>query len=195
MPEVPAELADVYGQSLTWEECGNGFDCTDVTVPLDWEQPDGESITLAVKRRAAGDEPVGSLLINPGGPGGSGVQLVESVPLMFSADLLDGYDVVGFDPRGVGASTPVECVSDAELDEMRSEDFDTSTEGGVAAFTESADELAAACEENSGELLAHVDTVSAARDLDVLRHVLEEPRLDYLGYSYGTHLGAVYAEL
>src|SRR5699024_8239031 len=71
MPEVPAELADVYGQSLTWEECGNGFDCTDVTVPLDWEEPDGESITLAVKRRAAGDEPVGSLLINPGGPGGS----------------------------------------------------------------------------------------------------------------------------
>ncbi len=196
MPEVPAELADIYGQTLSWEECGSGFDCTDVTVPLDWEEPDGESITLAVKRRAAGDEEaVGSLLINPGGPGGSGVQLVEAAPLMFSADLVDGYDVVGFDPRGVGASTPVECVSDAELDEIRAEDFDTSTEEGVAAFAAAADELAAACEENSGELLAHVDTVSAARDLDVLRHVLEEPRLDYLGYSYGTHLGAVYAEL
>jgi pimeloyl-ACP methyl ester carboxylesterase len=195
MPEVPAGLSAVYEQSLTWEECGNGFDCTDVTVPLDWEEPDGESITLAVKRRAAGDEPVGSLLINPGGPGGSGVQLVESVPLMFSAELLDGYDIVGFDPRGVGASTPVECVSDAELDEIRAEDFDTSTEEGLAAFAASADELAAACEKNSGELLAHVDTVSAARDLDVLRHLLGEPRLDYLGYSYGTHLGAVYAEL
>src|SRR5690606_16088304 len=99
-------------------------------------------------------------------------------PLMFSADLLDGYDVVGFDPRGVGASTPVDCVSDAELDELRSEDLDTSTEEGFTELAAAAEELATACEENSGDLLAHVDTVSAARDLDVLRHVLEEPRLD-----------------
>ncbi|WP_413451487.1 alpha/beta hydrolase [Georgenia phoenicis] len=195
LPEVPAELATFYEQSPEWEECGNDFDCTDVTVPLDWDAPDGETITLAVKRRAAGDEPVGSLLVNPGGPGGSGIQLAEAASMMFSGELLDGYDVVGFDPRGVGASTPVECVSDAELDEIRSEDYDTSTEEGVAAFTQAAAELAAACEANSGELLAHVDTESAARDLDVLRHVLGEAQLDYLGFSYGTHLGAVYAEL
>lgn len=195
MPEVPAELATFYEQTLTWEGCGNGFDCTDVTVPMDYAQPDGETVTLAVKRRAAGDdEPVGSLLINPGGPGGSGVQLVESVQLMFSSDLLDGYDVVGFDPRGVNESSAVDCVDDAELDRIRAEDF-APTEEGLALFAAAAEELAAACAQNTGELLGHVDTDSAARDLDVLRHVLGEPRLDYLGYSYGTSLGATYAEL
>lgn len=193
MPEVPAELTAFYEQSPSWEECGNGFDCADIEVPLSYDEPDGEAITIAVKRRAAGDEAVGSLLVNPGGPGGSGVQLVEAVQLMFSPDLLDGYDVVGFDPRGVGASTPVDCVSDEELDRMRSEDFDTDDDG-LDEFVAAAEELAAACAENTGDLLTHVDTASAARDLDVLRHVLGEPRLDLLGYSYGTYLGAVYAE-
>ena len=196
LPEYPAELAAFYEQSPEWEECGAAFDCADVTVPMDYAEPDGETVTLAVKRRAAGDdEPVGSLLVNPGGPGSSGIQLAEAAQLMFSSELLDGYDVVGFDPRGVGQSTPLDCVSDAELDVIRAEPADTSTEEGLAELRESAQELAAACAENTGDLLAHVDTVSAARDLDVLRHVLGEPQLDYLGYSYGTHLGAVYAEL
>ncbi|WP_324650396.1 alpha/beta hydrolase [Georgenia sp. H159] len=195
MPEVPAELATFYEQSLRWEECGDGFDCTEVTVPLDYAEPDGETITIAVKRRAAGvEEPVGSLLVNPGGPGGSGVQLVESASLLFSSELLDGFDVIGFDPRGVNDSSAVDCVDDAELDRIRAEDYDETAEG-LAEFASAAEELAAACAENTGDLLAHVDTVSAARDVDVVRHLLEEPRLDYLGYSYGTHLGAVYAEL
>src|SRR5699024_5665162 len=107
---------------------------------------------------------------------------------------VEGYDIIGFDPRGVNASTAVDCVDDAELDRIRSEDFGQSEEG-LELLAESAQELATSCAERSGELLPHVDTVSAARDLDVLRHVLDEPRLDYLGYSYGTRLGAVYAEL
>jgi len=195
LPAVPAELRAYYEQELTWEECGSRFECTDVTVPMDYAEPDGETITLAVKRRAAGDdEPVGSLFVNPGGPGGSGIQLAEAAQVMFSADLLDGYDIVGFDPRGVGQSSAVDCVSDAELDRIRAADYDA-TEEGLAALTRDAEELAAACAENTGELLAHVDTVSAARDLDILRHVVGSPRLDYLGYSYGTFLGATYAEL
>src|SRR5690606_8079115 len=162
---------------------------------MDYAEPDGETITIAVKRRAAGDdEPVGSLFVNPGGPGGSGIQLAEAAQLMFSADLLDGYDIVGFDPRGVGQSSAVDCVSDAELDRIRAEDYET-TERGLAALSATAEELAAACAENTGDLLAHVDTVSAARDLDVLRHVVGSSRLDFLGYSYGTYLGATYAEL
>ena len=195
MPQVPADLATYYEQELAWEDCGAQMDCAEVTVPLDYAQPDGESIVIAVKRRAAGGgAAVGSLFFNPGGPGGSGVDLVEDVTMLFSPDLLDGYDVVGFDPRGVGASTAVDCVSDAELDELRAEDYETTTEG-LAAFTEDAEQLAAACAEHTGELLGHVDTDSAARDLDILRHVLGEPQLDYLGYSYGTFLGATYAEL
>ena len=195
LPAVPAELSAYYEQELTWEECGSRFECTDVTVPMDYAEPDGETITIAVKRRAAGDdEPVGSLFVNPGGPGGSGIQLAEAAQLMFSADLLDGYDIVGFDPRGVGQSSAVDCVSDAELDRIRAEDYET-TERGLAALSATAEELAAACAENTGDLLAHVDTVSAARDLDVLRHVVGSSRLDFLGYSYGTYLGATYAEL
>ncbi|QDB78120.1 alpha/beta hydrolase [Georgenia sp. 311] len=195
MPAVPDGLAAFYDQDVTWEECGNGYDCTDVTVPLDYAEPDGETITLALKRRAAGSaDPVGSLLVNPGGPGGSGIQLVEAADLLFSSELLDGFDIVGFDPRGVNESTPVDCVDDAELDEIRSADYD-STEEGLTGLASAAEELAAACAQNSGELLGHVDTESAARDLDVLRAVLDEPRLDYLGYSYGTYLGAIYADL
>ncbi len=195
LPEVPAELAGYYEQELAWEDCGAGMDCTDVTVPMDYDNPEGEDITIAVKRRgASGGEPVGSLFLNPGGPGGSGVDLVEQVQVLFSPDLLDGYDVVGFDPRGVGSSTAVECVSDAELDRLRAEDFET-TGDGLTAFADSAERLADACAEHTGELLGHVDTDSAARDLDILRHVLGEAQLDYLGYSYGTLLGATYAEL
>ncbi|HLS74381.1 MAG TPA: alpha/beta hydrolase, partial [Actinomycetaceae bacterium] len=158
LPEVPAELATYYEQELAWEDCGAGMDCTDVTVPMDYDNPEGASITIAVKRRAAsGGEPMGSLFLNPGGPGGSGVDLVADISLLLSPDLLDGYDVVGFDPRGVGSSTAVECVSDAELDQLRAEDFET-TGDGLTAFADSAERLAAACAEHTGELLGHVDT-------------------------------------
>ena len=194
LPDPPAELAAFYDQEVTWESCGGQFDCARVEVPMNYEDPDGERIELALKR-LPGAEAQGSLLINPGGPGGSGVDLMESVPLMFSARLRQAYDVVGFDPRGVGSSTPaVDCVSDAELDEIRSTHFDTDEEG-LAQLRRHAAEMAAACQENTGELLGYVDTVSAARDMDVLRHVLGDPQLNYLGYSYGTLLGATYAEL
>ena len=194
LPEAPEGLSAFYEQDVVWEECGQG-ECADVNVPLSYDEPDGETIEIAVKRRAADGEAIGSLLINPGGPGGSGVDLVEGVDMMFSTDLLEGYDVVGFDPRGVGQSSAVDCVSDAELDEIRATDYDLDSPDQVEEFVTAAEELAEACAANTGPLLGHVDTVSAAQDIDVLRHVLGEAQLDYLGYSYGTLLGATYAEL
>src|SRR5690625_4809200 len=134
---------------------------------MDYAEPDGETITLAVKRRAAGDdEPVGSLFVNPGGPGGSGIQLAEAAQVMFSADLLDGYDIVGFDPRGVGQSSAVDCVSDAELDRIRAADYDA-TEEGLAALPRDAEDPAPPWAGTTAELPAHVNTVSAARDLNI----------------------------
>src|SRR5690606_29002793 len=99
------------------------------------------------------------------------------------------------DPRGVGESDAIDCVSDPELDELRSTEYDLETDDGLAEYVAASEALAASCAENTGELLAHVDTVSAARDLGVLRHVLGDAQLTYVGYSYGTLLGATYADL
>lgn len=193
MPEPPTGLDEHYEQDLDWEECGSEFECARVEVPMDYDVPQEETIEIAVKRLLA-DDPQGSLLINPGGPGGSGIDLVEAASIMFTSTLRSEFDIVGFDPRGVGQSSAVECVSDAEMDRMRSTEF-ASDDEGLAELRAEAAALAEQCEERTGELLGHVDTVSAARDMDVLRHVLGEPQLDYLGFSYGTLLGATYAEL
>lgn len=193
---VAKDLLPYYKQRVDWQACGE-LECALVQVPLDYDHPGGEQITLALKRSLAGDPArrVGSLLINPGGPGGSGITLVESTPQFFSRDLLDGFDVVGFDPRGVGESTAVECLAPAELDELRAAVYDTRNQTGRDSLRADARRIVEACQAKSGDLLPHVDTVSAARDMDILRAVLGDAELYYLGYSYGTQLGATYADL
>lgn len=209
---VPAGLESFYSQKLTWSPCGKGdsvtpakdgaYECTTASVPLDYDHPDGTTITLALKRTTATGDRLGSLLVNPGGPGGSGVELVDSVKGYFSDHLLEAYDVVGFDPRGVGASTAVDCLSDAELDAERAAADATpgaqqNPDEARADVADQASTMAQACQTHTrtAGLLDHIDTVSAARDLDILRAALGQPRLAYLGYSYGTYLGATYAEL
>lgn len=194
--DVPTELARYYEQTLDWTTCGT-FECTTVEVPLDWDDPAGDVIELAVNRsRATGDDPIGSLLINPGGPGGSGVDALEGVALQrVGSGITEAYDIVGFDPRGVARSQPVTCIDGPQMDELVSVDPDYSTEAGVAAAEQRFADLGAACLQNTGALLGHVDTISAARDMDVLRAVLGDEKLTYLGYSYGTQLGATYAAL
>jgi len=200
LEDVPAELAPFYHQVLRWSGCGGGMQCTSVTAPLDWAAPAGETIELALIRQpATGGEAHGSLLVNPGGPGGSGVDFIrDSIDFATSDTLQRAFDVVGFDPRGVGGSTPVVCTaSDAELDEFLY--GIVPGEYGSDAWLDASEQKNAAfgrgCLEHTGPLLAHVDTVSAARDLDLLRAVLGDATLSYLGYSYGTYLGARYAEL
>ena len=165
--------------------------CGTVTVPLVWDDPEAGDIDLAVARQPAQGEATGSLLLNPGGPGGSGVDFAGSASYLFSPEVQQSYDLVGFDPRGVSRSAGIECLSDEETDEYRASTVEPGT-------TEAADEMgriAEACEANSGEVLPYLDTYSVARDLDVLRAALDSEQLDYFGFSYGTYLGATYADL
>jgi pimeloyl-ACP methyl ester carboxylesterase len=195
--DAPAGLADFYAQRLDWSACGEAAECARLDVPLDYDDPAAERITLAVKRVTAEDTGarIGSLVLNFGGPGAPGVDFVEMfADQILSPGLARSYDVVSFDPRGVGASTPVDCVDDAGVDVIRSSDYDRSTESGLAAYTAAARAFAEACAQHTGPLLGEVDTVSAARDLDVLRAVLGDQKLTYFGYSYGTFLGATYAQ-
>ena len=190
-------LAAYYGQDVVWGECDyrGGDECTRITVPLDYDDPDGETIEIAVARRLSAGAGAPDVFVNPGGPGGSGVEMVGWVDWAFSADLLSHYNVVGFDPRGVYGSTAVECLTDAEEDEWNAADFDPSTDEGLAAYQAAVEEFVAKCEAGSGELLAHLDTDNVARDLDILRAVVgRSSELDYMGFSYGTFLGAVYAD-
>lgn len=199
--DVPADLLPFYSQEVTWEECENGFrssfQCATVEVPLDYAEPDGETIDLAVILAESDDTtPQGTILLNPGGPGGSGYDIVsDSVDYVTTDRLRENFNILGFDPRGVGRSTPVECLTDAEMDAMREEYYDPAVPAGLEAAREDARELAGKCEAKTGELLGHVDTVSAARDMDILRAVAGDKQLNYLGFSYGTFLGATYAEL
>lgn len=195
---VAAELLPFYGQTLTWEQCGLGMDCTDVTAPLDWENPGTGDITLSVVRHQAEGTPIGSLLTNPGGPGSSGVGLIkDSLDYAVGAALIEKYDVIGFDPRGVGESTAVSCYDAAEMDEYNYS-IPTAPRGSddwEAELLERHRGFAEACEENSDGILPFITTVNAARDMDLIRAVLGDTQLNYLGYSYGTFLGATYAKL
>lgn len=194
--EQPAAgLEKYYSQDINWEKCGSILDCATVEVPLNYEEPEKESIKLALNRRAAKGAQ-GNLLVNPGGPGGSGIDLVaQSAQVMFSNDLQRAYNIIGFDPRGVGQSTPIACLSDEEVDEGRQENLKAWDESDRPEVVKDAKEYAESCAKNTGELLGHVDTESAAKDMDIIRAVLGDQKLTYLGYSYGTFLGATYADL
>lgn len=194
----PSDLDAYYAQELSWSNCGE-YECTMVAAPLDWDDPSAGTIGLSVIRAAAtGPNRIGSLLTNPGGPGASGVALIrDSLDFAVGAALTDAYDVIGFDPRGVGESTSVKCFDTAEMDAYLYE-IPTSPRGSAEWEDELTDRNSAfadACDANSDGILPFINTINAARDMDLLRGVLGDEQLHYLGYSYGTFLGATYAEL
>lgn len=184
---------------LSWTDCGGGLQCTTAQVPLDYEQPNGQMISIALIRLPAGDPAhrIGSLLVNPGGPGGSGVQAVRNSGPYFPAELRARFDLVGFDPRGVGESTPVRCfASQAEQQAFwGSLLVFPVTPAEDLAYIRAAADFDQRCGQRSGELLPHVTTANTARDMDLLRQALGEAKLSYLGVSYGTYLGTTYANL
>ena len=194
--DVATGLEQFYKQDVTWKNCGGGNDCTDLIAPVDWDNPDGEQISLAISRHKAAGTSKGSLLINPGGPGGSGFDFAQG--FTGSAGVYANYDIIGFDPRGVGRSTPIVCFTDdADRDEMIYGTYDDpyGSEGWQTELAARQQKWVEACEQNTGELLAHIDTVSVAHDMDMIRAVLGDEKLNYLGYSFGTYIGTVYAEL
>ena len=190
-------LERYYTQDVEWASCRGQFECTEIQVPLDYERPDGETITLSLLKVPAGSprQRVGSLVVNPGGPGGSGIEYAANTALYFGTEVRQAFDIVGFDPRGVGQSTPVDCVPDDRLDEFVASDPDPDTPAEIAASDRMAAELGRGCVQESGDLAAHVSTVEAARDVDIIRALLGDRRLTWFGASYGTFLGATYAEL
>jgi pimeloyl-ACP methyl ester carboxylesterase len=187
-------LAAYYNQQLRWTACDSGFECTKVTVPLDYAAPAGKTIELAMERLRS-KKARGSLVLNPGGPGVSGVDLARNAYTELSGDLVVAYDIVGFDPRGVGASDPVDCLSDADLDAFLAADGTPRTSKQVAAITAVSAGFGAGCAAKSPDIAAHMGTADVARDMDVIRAALGDEKLNYLGFSYGTDLGAQYADL
>ncbi|MET8543232.1 alpha/beta hydrolase [Kitasatospora sp. NPDC004799] len=189
-------LRALYDQRIDWRRCPgeDGTDpdaaaarCATLKVPLDYADPGGRTVEVALAMVPAADRKrrLGALLLNPGGPGNSGVELVRRSWRSYQGPLHDRYDLVGFDPRGAGDTTPVHCLDDRTRDRWDATDDPAYDHGRI---------LAEACRARHADLLPHLGTRDTARDLDVLRGALGERRLDFLGSSYGTHLGARYAE-
>jgi len=191
--------------TLNWAQCpppdpasglpDAGQQCATLSVPLDYRSPGGQTIQIGVSRVVAANPSLrrGVLFVNPGGPGGAGLDLPRVMTLLFSQDVLDRYDIIGFDPRGVGTSTPLTC----GLTEAQSEQAYVPLEqpGGALATASFMRDVAAACSAHNGGLLPFMTTANTARDMDVIRQALGEQKISYFAYSYGTYLGAVYSSL
>lgn len=187
--------------TLAWTPCNVDFECASVEVPVDYAAPEGDKISIALLRAPAGnpDERVGTILVNPGGPG---IPMVEQLVRQYRTlkiafpVALDRFDVIAFDWRGIGGSNAVSCVDDAFSEQLRTVDLTLDDPSSVARVDEVRKTLVAGCRAKSNEkLLANMHTENAARDLDRIRIALGEEKLNYLGFSYGTWLGATYATL
>jgi pimeloyl-ACP methyl ester carboxylesterase len=197
VPPGQEALARFYSQKLEWTDCGSGAKCASLTVPIDYDHPEGATTTINVLNKPARSSRarIGSLLVNPGGPGGSGIEYAKAADFIVGAPVRKAYDIVGFDPRGVASSHPIECVDPAQLDAWLAQDptpDDAAEEKQAAAI---ATAFGKACQDHASPLVAHVSTVEVAKDMDILRAALGDAKLTYLGKSYGTFLGATYADL
>ena len=187
-------LAAFYEQDVQWRNCGNA-ECARIEVPLDYRDPQGATIELSVTRVPAREESIGALLVNPGGPGGSAFEYAKAADFIVSPIIRDSFDIVGVDPRGVGGSEPVECLTDGQIDAIFAADGTPDTPQEVLSVIDDSSSIAESCAENASDVWRHMDTVTTARDMDIVRAVLDQPVLNYLGKSYGTAIGATYAEL
>ncbi|MGC0384115.1 alpha/beta hydrolase [Streptomyces sp. SAI-129] len=196
---TPSELSPYYEQKLGWRDCGvPGFQCATMKAPLDYAKPGEGDVRLAVARKKATGpgKRLGSLLVNPGGPGGSAIgYLQQYAGIGYPAKVRAQYDMVAVDPRGVARSEPVECLDGREMDAYTQTDVTPDDAGETDELVDAYKGFAEGCGADAPKLLRHVSTVEAARDMDVLRAVLGDEKLTYVGASYGTFLGATYAGL
>ena len=191
---IPQALKPFYEQQLKWTDCG-GAQCTKVEVPLDYANPIKASTQLNVVKVDAQGERLGSLFVNPGGPGGSGFDYAKSAAQSFSKDLTNNFDFIGVDPRGVATSSPINCLTDAQVDEIASAVVDPKSPSELAEVTKQAKIPANACQKYANPEFAFMSTENVAKDIDIVRAAVGDERFNYLGKSYGTSIGVKYAEL
>ena len=188
-------LDGYYAQQLEWSECSDGFECSSFSVPIDYANPADGAMQISVIRKLATGTAQGSLVLNPGGPGGSGIEYTTYAEYVVSDTLRENFDIVGFDPRGVGFSTPVECLDDEQTEEYIALDGSPDDQTEIDQAQAMSELFAQSCATNSPDTYKFLDTISAARDVDILRALLGDEKLNWLGKSYGTFLGATYADL
>ncbi len=190
------KLGDYYKQELDWYRCYENFDCTTFKVPIDYARITTGAFEISALRYRAQDPKrrIGSLIVNPGGPGASGVDYAYNAEYIFDPDLTDRYDIVGFDPRGVNRSAPISCLTDGETDESYASDSKVDSAAEFKKAIAESKEFIAQCLANTEHLTAY-STANAARDMDILREALGDEKLNYMGKSYGTYMGALYANL
>jgi len=190
----PSAAAAPTVKPARWTDCGGGFSCAEIRVPRDYGAPSEGYLNISIIRAAA-TKPgrrIGSLLINPGGPGGSGVEFVRDGLAIFPKELRERFDLVGFDPRGVNSSTAIRCIDNLDGHDALDPSPDDAAE--LEALVDSAQLYADACASRNETTLAYLSTDAVARDLDLIRAAVGDDQLTYLGFSYGTLIGAVYAE-
>lgn len=189
-------ITDFYNQELNWEKCSR-FECAELLVPVNYQEFSAGVFRLALTKDPA-DQPenrIGSLVVNPGGPGGSGIDYAQGGFRTATTKILNQFDLIGFDPRGVGKSDPIKCLTDEEADEFLSLDETPDTAAEIEIWNDWVDRFAASCKSDNPDTWQHIGSWNVARDMDILRAALGESKLNWLGKSYGTLLGALYAEL
>jgi pimeloyl-ACP methyl ester carboxylesterase len=192
---LPKSMKDYQHQQLKWTSCYGQFQCSHLMVPIDYQELNKGRFVLKVLRFNARNQKkkLGSLVINPGGPGASGVNYAYNSQYIFSPEILNKYDIVGFDPRGVGLSEPIHCLTDKETDASYSANSKPKSKKQLETLLREARTYVSKCETRTTNLLNY-STANSARDMDLLRSALGEKQLNYLGVSYGTYLGTLYAK-
>ncbi len=194
-PPVSAALQPFYAQTLQWKACHGVLQCATFNVPINYAKPGGATIKIMAARAVATGVSKGALVVNPGGPGASGIEYIADPNFAVSRTARRNFDLVSFDPRGIGESTPLWCLRGAKLDWFLNLDPTPATAAGRAAILSSGRTLAKACQRENANLMAHMSAVDMARDMDILRGLLGQEKLRYIGKSWGTVLGKVYAAL
>jgi pimeloyl-ACP methyl ester carboxylesterase len=193
-PDFPKTLSGYYAQEINWKSCNQDFQCATLVVPIDYSKLSTGTFEIALlKYEARTSKKLGSLIVNPGGPGGSGVDYAYAAEYIFSPAILDRYDIVGFDPRGVSRSAPIRCLTDKELDVNNNSDSKPDNDAEFQQILQDTKKYVQKCKDKN-KYLSSYSTANVARDLDILREALGDKQLNYMGKSYGTYLGTLYAQ-
>jgi pimeloyl-ACP methyl ester carboxylesterase len=193
-PKTPTSLGAYYAQEINWQSCNQDFQCAALAVPIDYSKLSTGTFEIALlKYEARASKKLGSIIVNPGGPGGSGVDYAYAAEYIFSPAILDRYDIVGFDPRGVSRSAPIRCLNDKELDSNNNSDSKPDNEAEFQQILQETKKYVELCKDKNKHLSSY-STANVARDMDILREAVGDKQLNYMGKSYGTYLGTLYAQ-